>query len=292
MNSTFHIFQKIRLFPFSFFLLFTVLAGCTSTLQKEALLSYKVREPLNLKQYQQASWFQPSKHTIKAITVTHDDGLVVKGLRLSVNGSENTVLYFGGTPYQDGLSKADILGQFAFLGLNVIAINNRGLDSHGEWPSLRRLKADADNVYDQVRQAHPHDFLIVHGTAMSNFWVSDIASRHNTNAIVVEGVITNFEEAIEQQPWWKRWKKYSNIADELQSLDMYQSLAGYEGPVLLLASEGDRWSTPDQNQKLHGAISSLKKSVETISTAEPTDLLMQDDTLAAYMMFVKKYGYE
>lgn len=293
--------------------LMLALSGCSSTIHTDELLSYKVSHPLHIEQYQTADWYRPGKHQLESLSVIHSDGFISKGVRLSVADSKNTVIYYGGSPFRDGENEVDILGQFAFLGLNVITFKNRGIDSHGTWPSIEQLKQDAEEVFEYSRKKYKNEFLIVHGTAMSSFLVADIAKEQqlNVNAVVIEGAVTTVQELVAVKnrfPWLPKdwlpssWAAESWLGDAvkptvkmpkaLHGLDNYQLLAAFDGPVLLLAAEDDDLVPVELPQNLYDALPGIKKSLTVVPNADENDLLLHDDSLAAYTMFVRKYGWD
>ncbi|MGF1686729.1 alpha/beta hydrolase [Photobacterium japonica] len=283
--------------------LMLVLFGCSSTVQTDDLLTHKISHPLHVEKYQTADWYKPSKHELDPLSIIHPDGFISKGVRLTVEDSQNTVIYFGGSPFRDGENDVDIMGQFAFLGLNVIMFKNRGIDSHGTWPSLTQLKQDAKSVFEYSKKNYKNEFMIVHGTAMSSFLVAEIAKEQqlNVNAVVLEGAVTTVEEltAVKNRfPWLpKSWlpeafKHNVSMSDSLEQLDNYELLTAFDGPVLLLAAEDDDMVPVELPQNLYNALPGIKKSLTVVPNADENDLLLHDDSLAAYTMFVRKYGWE
>ncbi|MGF1723652.1 hypothetical protein [Photobacterium nomapromontoriensis] len=265
--------------------------GCSTVLHTDDVLAYQVSNPIYLDRYYQADWFEADQHKLEEITLRQSDGQLSRGLRLSVKGSQNTVVYYGGSPYREKSNDIDIMGQFAFLGLNVVTFKNRGIDNDGEWPSLAQLKQDAESVYDYVRKLYPDEFLIIHGTAMSSFWVADIATQQDVQALVLEGAVTTVQELVDENNKLA-WLQKVDIADDLNALDNYQTLQAFDGPVLLLTAEDDADVPAELAERLYGTLPTMKKSIALVPNSDEQDLLLHDDSLAAYTMFIHKYGFE
>lgn len=271
-------------------------SGCTSSLERDDVLAYKVSHPLNLQQYYQSNWYRPDKHEIEEIRVIQPDGYLSRGVRLSVKDSDNTVFYLGGAPYRDQQDDADILGQLAFLGLNVVTFRQRGIDEHGYWPTLAQLKTDTDTLYQSIKQRYEHEYLILHGAAMSTFWVAEIAAQQNREAgvqqaLVVEAPVTTVNElAMDGDKW--AWLREKQVAEDLASLDNYQTLAEFDGPLLVLIAGEDTQVPAELSARFFAAQRSWKKSVAVIENTDEHALLHSDDALAAYTQFVRKHGWE
>ncbi|WP_047879054.1 hypothetical protein [Photobacterium aquae] len=291
--------MSVKLFPATVLALSIALSGCTTSINSEDIMAHRVNYLLDVTQYQDAQWFDASIHSVEPFKIRFDDGIRASGVRLSVEGSKNTVIYFGGAPYRDQKSDVDILGQFALLGLNVITVRNRSIDSHGNWPTLTQLKEDSEMVYQAARQKYRNEFLILHGTAVSSFWVSKMAAeRDDVDALVLEGGITTFEEFAEEKnhlAWLREkldLKQKVDVDSELTSLNNYKSLELFEGPMLVLAAQQDSLVPSGLANKLYDASPSMKKAVKVVNYADEKDLMMRDDALAAYMQFVQTYGWK
>lgn len=267
--------------------------GCTSLITSDDYLTHKVRDPVYLEAYAQTKWFRPDKHKLSELRILHDDMQVTHGIKLMVEGASNTVLYFGNLPFYSTADEAMIAGQFALLGVNFISLKSRGIDSDGNWPSVMRLQRDAINVYDQVRASNLNEFIILHGSAISTFFVAELARTRDVDAIVLEGALTRIEEAVQAAtPWLLRWRNDVKIEQQLAALDIYPALKAYHGPLLFLVGEDDDRAPPTLTYSLYQASPSMEKSITVIEDASQGNVISQDKALEAYMMFIHGYGME
>ncbi|MCW8329428.1 alpha/beta hydrolase [Photobacterium sp. SDRW27] len=276
---------------------FLLVQGCTSHVTSDEYLTHKVRDPVYLQPFENAKWFRPDKHRLSEIRIQHDDLQVSKGVHLTVEGALNTVLYFGGYPFSSTVDEVTVAGQFALLGVNFISVKNRGLDSDGNWPTVRRLQHDTINIYDQVSAMHPEDFIILHGSSVSTFFVAELARTRDVDAIVLEGALTRIDEAVQVSrlwslPWLLPWQNDIQIEPQLAALDNYPTLLEYRGPLLLLVGEADNQAPPALTQLLYQASPSVNKSIAVVQGAEQGDVISQDKALEAYMMFIHRYAME
>ncbi|WP_064608478.1 alpha/beta hydrolase [Photobacterium sp. J15] len=281
-------------FPFllaSLFISASTLQGCSNYITPDDFLTHLVRNPAYLQPYQAADWFNTSKHTLSEIRFKHDDGQVTRGVELKVDGALNTVLYFGGHPFTQRVDEVATARQFALMGVNFISVHSRGIDSNGNWPTVSRLKKDTIEVYEQVKAGYPNDFIILHGLALSTFFVAELTEMREVDAIVLESVLTRIDESVEARiPWLLRLPVYTEVDNQLAGMNNYSSLKTYRGPLLLLAGEKDFQYPAQLARAIYQASPSVNKSISVIEGASQGEIINQDQSLEAYLMFINQNG--
>ena len=152
--------------------------------------------------------------------------------------SAATVVFFHGN--SGNVSNVGWLGQwFAKRGFDVLLVDYRGYGaSHGEPGDEAGLYADGDAAVAfamKEKGARPNR-IILYGTSLGTTVVADVASRHETGAVIIESGLSSASSLATHRFWWLPQALHFIGKNDFESA---RKLKSVNAPVLITHGDPD-----------------------------------------------------
>jgi len=228
---------------------------------------------------------------LSEVSLTTNDGLTLKGLKLLHENAKVNVVFFGGNGMK--INNANkILNHFALLPANVIWFDYRGmgLSEKREGLTVEDLKSDALSVFDFSRNELPSTMpLVVNGISMGTLLASYIASERSVDGLVLDGAIGSVPDLVDGlTPAWSRLFSTINISPELAEINNNDIIKKYDAPLLLLVGTNDEVTPVAFSQELYNSSNSPLKKIAVIPEATHAQSMKFDEAISAYQTFIEQ----
>ncbi|MFL6588122.1 MAG: alpha/beta hydrolase [Luteimonas sp.] len=228
-----------------------VMAGCTYPLKESHLVRPMPAPPPDLA-------LLVATHTGYTATesrIETADDVSIYRVDLKRADARATVLYFGGNGFRTGLHARRIIDAYAGLPVDLVLVDHRGYGASTGTPTIDGLRADALQVYDQVRAEAVGRPLIVHGQSLGSFFAGYVADTRQLDGLVLESSMTTAEDwtrAMRARAgfWTRLAVRRFDIAPALQKTGNLEVARRLDEPVLYVVGELDVTTAPKFSQTL------------------------------------------
>jgi len=230
------------------------MAGCTYSLHESHLVRPMPAPPPDL----DALIAEHAGYTATESRIDTPDGVSVYRVDLKRPDARATVLYFGGNGFRTGLHARRILDAYARLPVDLVLVDHRGYGASTGTPIIDGLRADALQVYDQVRAETVDRPLIVHGQSLGSFFAGYVADTRQLDGLVLESSMTTAEDwtrAMRARAgfWTRLAVRRFDIAPALQKAGNLDVARRLDEPVFYVVGELDATTAPKFSQALFEA---------------------------------------
>lgn len=199
------------------------------------------------------------KYAISDVAVTHADGVASRGLQLTKEGADVTVLYFGGNQFHLDMAGRIALMPFVKAGVNVVSFDHRGYGRSDGKPTIALLASDALDAYNYVRKNFKGK-IVVYGFSLGSFIASHVASTEKVDALILEGTTSStMDWAGSMVPWYAKPFVKVEVDPKLLSADNERALGKFNGPLLVVQGSNDEMTPPNLARKLYEQVPSTRK---------------------------------
>ncbi|MCD9006584.1 alpha/beta hydrolase [Luteimonas sp. XNQY3] len=230
------------------------MAGCTYSLHESHLVRPMPAPPPDLAALTAAH----AGYTATESRIDTPDGVSVYRIDFKRADARATVLYFGGNGFRTGLHARRILDAYAGLPVDLVLVDHRGYGASTGSPTIDGMRADALQVYDQVRAGTTDRPLIVHGQSLGSFFAGHVADARQLDGLVLESSMTTAEDwtrAMRARAgfWTRLAVRRFDIAPALQKAGNLEVARRLDEPVLYVVGELDATTAPRFSQALFDA---------------------------------------
>lgn len=222
------------------------------------------------------------------LSISGQDGAVLKGMLLEQPNARRTVLYFGGNMFHLDQHLESLMPVLAACGTNVAVFDYRGYGRSTGKPTVENMRADALAIFDAIDKRYPGR-VIVHGQSLGSFMAAYVAQARPVLATVLETTATNATELVESQiPWYARPFVSINVEASLRQVDNRTAAARFRSATLVIAAGKDSTTPAWLGKKVFDAIPRKDKQFLLVKEAGHNDALRAMDAGAAYCRFVQE----
>ena len=228
---------------------------------------------------------------ISEVSLTTQDGLTLKGVKLLHENAKVNIVFFGGNGMKINQSYK-ILNHFSLLPANVIWFDYRGsgLSAKKDGLTVSELKNDSLNIFDFARNELPSTIpLVVNGVSMGTLLASYTASERSVDGLVLDGAIGSVPELVDSLiPGWSRLFSTINITPELAEINNNDIIKKYDAPLLLLVGAEDEVTPVAFAETLYDSSGSPIKKLAVIPDAPHGFTMKYDEAINAYQAFIEQ----
>lgn len=231
-----------------------VMSGCTYSLKEAHLVRPMPAPPPDLAVLAATH----AGYTATESRIDTPDDVSIYRVDLKRDDARATVLYFGGNGFRTGLHARRIFDAYAGLPVDLVLVDHRGYGASTGTPTIDGLRADALQVYDQVRAETTGRPLIVHGQSLGSFFAGYVAESRQLDGLVLESSMTTAEDwtrAMRARAgfWTRLAVRRFDIAPALQKTGNLEVARRLDAPVLYVVGELDVTTAPKFSQALFDA---------------------------------------
>jgi pimeloyl-ACP methyl ester carboxylesterase len=221
------------------------------------------------------------------LTVTREDGAILKGILLEQPNARSTILYFGGNLFHIDPHLNELLPILAACGTNVAVFDHRGYGRSSGKPTVATLQDDALAIFDAVNARYPGR-VIVHGQSLGSFIAAHLAQARPVLGTVLENTATSAEDQVAANiPWYARPFIDVEIDASLRQVDNRTAAAGFRSAALIIAAGKDKATPPALGRKVFDTIPRQDKQFLLLEKADHNGALATEGAGAAYCRFVR-----
>ena len=238
---------------------------------------------------------------VDIVEIEQPDSNTSIGIHIAQQNPDMVVLYFGPNNYPIEKQYKNVLPFMLEMNADVYWFDYRGFGFTGGEATLENLKADANFIFNTVKEKSDKP-LVVHGLSIGSILAINLAAKEDVSTLVIEGSVTNVSDWMDEV--FVSEAKYSygiptllgyvikpfvNIqpSKELLEIDNIKALNKHSGKLLMLLAEED-WETPPSiNKKLYDSLEQNEnKELHVIKNVGHLDLLTSRDVIDIYSKFV------
>ena len=274
-------------------ILVLLLSGCAVNITPDSFIYQddKVENHLDLKKIQTKINQDSTLIDISEVSLTTQEGLLLKGVKLLHKDALINIIFFGGSGMKISTSSG-ILNQFALLPANVIWFDYRGTGVSEKKIGLNvtDLQSDALSVFDFASKNLPSKIpTAIHGLSMGSLLASYTANERVIDALILDGAISSVPELVDNLvPSWTKIFSTISVSPELAKIDNIALIKNYNDPLLFLVGQDDSTTPVKFSQELYDVSGSSVKTLTIIPNTEHGETMKKDEAIKAYALFINK----
>jgi hypothetical protein len=274
-------------------ILVCLLSGCAINITPNSFIYQddKVEEQLDLKRIQTKIDQSPALVDISEVSLTTQEGLTLKGVKLLHKDALINIIFFGGSGMKISTSSG-ILTQFSLLPANVIWFDYRGTGVSEKKSELNvsDLQSDALNVFDFANKELSSNMpTAIHGLSMGSLLASYTANQRSVDALILDGAISSVPELVDNLvPSWSKVFSTVTVSPELATINSTELIKNYNAPLLFLVGQNDSTTPVKFSQELYDASGSTVKILTIIPNTGHGETMKKDEAINSYKLFINK----
>lgn len=198
------------------------------------------------------------------VTLTREDGVVLRGMFLSHPKARGSVLFFGPNMNTVRGMAGELAGMRDRCRVNVLMVDYRGYGRSGGSPSFRTLEADSLAALAWLR-ARPEAAglpMIVEGYSLGSFCASMTAAKVPMAGVVLLASGTTAKDYLRYMvPWYAKPFVRVQFEPELATVDHRDWVRQSRAPLLVIAGKRDQVAHWTMSRDLFEAAPSPQKEL-------------------------------
>jgi pimeloyl-ACP methyl ester carboxylesterase len=248
-------------------LLSLLLSSCTA-------IEIKEKDLFDAKRTIRLSTFEQLPYSAKEFEFFTPDSIALQAWFIDNPKSEKTVLYFGGNGFLIETSYHIILS-IVEQGVDLLVFNYRGYGMNRGEPDIEGIKRDGLAAYDYLvrKQNVPPDSIILQGHSLGSFVATYTANQRNSNALILESPITDFEHWTDSAlPWFlKPFLRFEPDSALMENSNLTQ-IKQVNVPVLIVSGKKDFITPPQLARKMYKTAKTDEKDILLIEEGDHNNL--------------------
>lgn len=274
-------------------ILAVLLSGCTANITASSFIyqDKTIEKHIDLNKISSKLKSHSPLITLSEVTLTTQDGALLKGIKLLRKDARINMVFFGGNGMKVNKSH-DILNHFALLPANIVWLDYRGVGASEGMNKLTilNLQKDALSVFDFANVELPKGIPVaVHGLSMGSLLASYVANERDLDALILDSAISSLPELVDNLvPGWAKLFYTVKLSKELKRINNINLIKNYKNPLLFLVGKNDSITPMEFSQELYDVSGSSIKELIFIENTNHGETMKKDEAIKGYKRFIEK----
>jgi pimeloyl-ACP methyl ester carboxylesterase len=234
----------------------------------------------------------PPGYRVSRDFIPTGDGETLYQVRLEHQDARTTVLYWGGNRFSIDADAPQVAQLFLHEWRpNIVFVDYRGHGKSSGRPSLAALERDARHalVAERRRATSEGRNLVICGHSLGGAIAGTVLSADVDGAILMATFTTMRDLVSASMPWYYVPFFTVKLAADLNRLNTTKAVAGYRGPLLIVAGERDVTTPPGMARAIHdaSATASVKKHLMIVPGTDHDSVHDAVETRVALLRFAR-----